>query len=89
MALKASIITGLCQLFGLTLAESQRAGFLLSEVSEFGFVAFRMARSHGILDEETTKLMLTAVSLTMALTPFAEEIGAKIANSMEAKDKTV
>jgi len=25
----------------------------------------------------------------MALTPFAEEIGAKIANSMEAKDKTV
>ncbi|KAL7433312.1 hypothetical protein ACHAXM_003497 [Skeletonema potamos] len=89
MALKASIITGLCQLFGLTLAESQRAGFLLSEVSEFAFVAFRMARSHGILDEETTKLMLTAVSLTMALTPFAEEIGAKIANSMEAKDKTV
>eukprot|EP00578_Thalassiosira_sp_NH16_P021433 CAMPEP_0181103204 /NCGR_PEP_ID=MMETSP1071-20121207/14738_1 /TAXON_ID=35127 /ORGANISM="Thalassiosira sp., Strain NH16" /LENGTH=490 /DNA_ID=CAMNT_0023186257 /DNA_START=10 /DNA_END=1483 /DNA_ORIENTATION=- len=86
MALKGIIITGLCRVFGLTVAESQRAGFLLSEVSEFAFVAFRMARSHGILDEDTTKLMLTAVSLTMALTPFAEELGARIASSLE-KDK--
>jgi Kef-type K+ transport system membrane component KefB len=86
MALKGAIITCLCRLFGLTLAESQRAGFLLSEVSEFAFVAFHMARSHGILDTETTKLMLTAVSLTMALTPLAEELGARIASSLE-KDK--
>lgn len=87
MALKATIITGLCQLFGLTLGESLRAGLLLSEVSEFAFVAFRMARSHGILDEDTTKLMLTAVSLTMALTPFAEELGSRISASLE-KEKT-
>merc|ERR1719296_30559 len=86
MALKGIIITGLCRVFGLTVAESQQAGFLLSEVSEFAFVAFRMARSHGILDEDTTKLMLTVVSLTMALTPFAEELGARIASSLE-KDK--
>ncbi|KAL3822851.1 hypothetical protein ACHAXA_006215 [Cyclostephanos tholiformis] len=86
MALKGTIITCLCRMFGLTLGESQRAGFLLSEVSEFAFVAFRMARSYGILDEETTRLMLTAVSLTMALTPLAEELGARIASSLE-KDK--
>ena len=86
MALKGTIITVLCQLFGLTLAESTRAGFLLSEVSEFAVVAFRMARSHGILDDETTRLMLTAVSLTMALTPIAEELGARVASSFE-KDK--
>jgi len=86
MALKGTIITCLCRLFGLTLGESQRAGFLLSEVSEFAFVAFRMARSYGILDEETTRLMLTAVSLTMALTPLAEELGARIATKLE-KDK--
>ena len=83
MALKAVIITGLSRLFGLTLAQSLRAGFLLSEVSEFAFVAFRMARSHGIMDEKTTKLMLTAVSLTMALTPFAEEFGTKVAAKLE------
>ena len=88
MSLKAVIITGLSQVFGLTLSQSLRTGFLLSEVSEFAFVAFRMARSHGILDEDTTKLMLTAVSLTMALTPFAEELGAKFANSLEEKEKS-
>ncbi|KAL7473169.1 hypothetical protein ACHAXS_013567 [Conticribra weissflogii] len=85
MALKAVIIMALCRLFGLTLNGSVRAGFLLSEVSEFAFVAFRMARSYGILDEDTTKLMLTAVSLTMALTPFAEEAGAKFGASLENK----
>jgi Kef-type K+ transport system membrane component KefB len=87
MALKAAIITGLSSLFGLTLAESQRAGFLLSEISEFAFVAFRTARSYNILDEDTTKLMLTVVALTMALTPFAEELGARIAESLDDKDK--
>jgi len=87
MALKAIIITVLGQLFGLTLAEASRAGLLLSEVSEFAFVAFRMARSHGILDEDTTRLMLTAVSLTMALTPFAEELGGRVAASLE-KEKS-
>ena len=86
MALKGAIITVLCKAFGLSLAESQRAGFLLSEVSEFAFVAFRMARSHGILDEDTTKLMLTVVALTMALTPFMEEMGARIATRIEKKD---
>lgn len=86
LALKASIITVLCRIFGLTLAESERAGLLLSEVSEFAFVAFRMARGHGILDEETTRLMLTTVSLTMALTPFAAELGGMIAAKLDDND---
>ena len=73
------------RLFGLTWAESKRAGLLLSQVSEFAFVAFRMARSYGILDDETTKLMLTVVALTMALTPLVEEVGAVIAKRLEGK----
>ncbi len=73
-------------MFGLTLSESQPAGFLLSKVLEFAFVAFCMARSHGILDEEITRLMLPAGSLNMALAPLAEELGARIASSLE-KDK--
>eukprot|EP00956_Cyclotella_meneghiniana_P032527 scaffold89926_cov78-Cyclotella_meneghiniana.AAC.5 len=38
------------------------------------------------LCQETTKLMLTVVALTMALTPFMEEIGAKIAKRLEGKE---
>lgn len=55
-----------------------RLGLLLSQGGEFAFVAFRLARSCGILDEELTKLLLTCVSLTMGLTPFLDDIGAKL-----------
>lgn len=53
----------------------------------FPFVpAFRTARGVGILDDDTTKLLLTCVSLTMALTPAAEEFGAKQAIAMERRE---
>ena len=50
---------------------------------EFAFVAFGLARSLGILDAATTKLLLTSASLTMALTPFLASFGAKLAKKLE------
>ena len=47
------------------------------------FVAFGLARSLGILDPATTKLLLTAVSLTMALTPTLSTAGSKISKILE------
>ena len=41
------------------------------------------SRSCGILDPATTKMLLTSVSLTMALTPFLDDMGGKIAKKME------
>jgi CPA2 family monovalent cation:H+ antiporter-2 len=83
ISLKAVIATALSMAFGLGKATSQRVGLILSQGGEFAFVAFRLARSFGILDEDTTKLMLTCVSLTMAVTPFLEEFGAKMATKIE------
>ena len=81
-----ALIAGLvCLLFGLDLSIAQRAGLILSQGGEFAFVAFRLARSLGILSAEQTKLMLTCVSLTMAVTPFMEEMGAKIAGNLDEK----
>ena len=82
MAAKTVITTGLCKLFGLDLATSQQVGFLLSQGGEFGFVAFRLARSLKIFDEHLTKIMLTSVSLTMALTPLVEGLGSVLALKM-------
>ena len=81
VALKAVIATALCMAFGMKKATAQRVGLILSQGGEFAFVAFRTARGYGILSDETTKLMLTCVSLTMAITPFLESLGA----SMEKK----
>jgi monovalent cation:H+ antiporter-2, CPA2 family len=83
MAVKAVITTALSLAFGLSLANSQQTGLLLSQGGEFAFVAFGLARSLGILDAPTTKLMLTSVSLTMALTPLVASIGGKIAKQLE------
>lgn len=83
MTLKASVTTALSLAFGLSLPTSLQTGLMLSQGGEFAFVAFGLARSLGILDPATTKLMLTSVSLTMALTPLMASLGAKVAKKME------
>lgn len=85
--MKTIIATSLALAFGLSKGTAQRVGLILSQGGEFAFVAFRLARSYGILSDELTKLMLTCVSLTMALTPFAEEFGSKLALKIDGPAK--
>jgi monovalent cation:H+ antiporter-2, CPA2 family len=85
IVVKAVLTTLLSLAFGLSLSTSQQTGLILSQGGEFAFVAFGLARSLGILDVPTTKLMLTCVSLTMAMTPALASLGSKIAKSLEEK----
>jgi monovalent cation:proton antiporter-2 (CPA2) family protein len=85
MLLKAAVTTALSLAFGLSLPNSLQSGLILSQGGEFAFVAFGLARSLGILDPATTKLMLTSVSLTMALTPLMASVGGTIAKKLEEK----
>ena len=87
VVLKGVIATMLALLFDLPMATAQQVGLILSQGGEFAFVAFRLARSVAIFDGDMTKLLLTCVSLTMALTPFLEEGGAKIAQIMQANEE--
>lgn len=87
MMSKAVITTLLCKVFGLDFGNAQNVGLLLSQGGEFGFVAFRLARSLKIFDEHLTKIMLTSVSLTMAFTPMAESLGSMIASQWSKKTK--
>jgi len=83
LGLKAGILTLLSKAFGLSGSNAIRTGLILSQGGEFAFVAFSLARSCGILDVPTTKMLLTSVSLTMALTPFLDTMGGKIAKKLE------
>uniref|UniRef100_A0A7S2XSK7 RCK N-terminal domain-containing protein n=1 Tax=Attheya septentrionalis TaxID=420275 RepID=A0A7S2XSK7_9STRA len=85
VAIKAIITTLLCLASGLSLSTSQQTGLILSQGGEFAFVAFGLARGLGILEPAFTKLMLTSVSLTMAITPFLYDAGVKIAKRLEEK----
>lgn len=75
IVLKAIVASALGQAFGLNIPTARRLGLVLSQGGEFAFVAFRMARSFGILNDKTTQIMLTVVSLTMACTPTLENWG--------------
>ena len=87
LALKAIIATGVCRAFDLPMSIAQRVGLVLAQGGEFAFVAFRTARSAGILTGEQTKMLLTCVSLTMALTPSLENFGGQMALKMDANAK--
>lgn len=87
LSMKAVIASLVCRGFGLPWSIAQRVGLVLSQGGEFAFVAFRTARSSGILSNEQTKFLLTCVSLTMALTPSLEDIGSKMALKLEAQEK--
>lgn len=87
LSMKAVIASLVCKGFGLPWSIAQRVGLVLSQGGEFAFVAFRTARSSGILSNEQTKFLLTCVSLTMALTPSLEDIGSKMALKLEAQEK--
>jgi len=85
MTIKTLVLTLLSLAFGLSYAVSQQTGLILSQGGEFAFVAFGLARSLGILDKPTTKLLLTSVSLTMALTPAMAAAGEKLSKALEEK----
>mmetsp|Transcript_754 Transcript_754/g.1791 ORF Transcript_754/g.1791 Transcript_754/m.1791 type:complete len:485 (-) Transcript_754:63-1517(-) len=86
--LKAAIASVVGSLFGLKKGTALRLGLILSQGGEFAFVAFRLARSCGIFSDELTKLMLTCVSLTMVLTPFLDDTGAKMAIDLNGESVT-
>lgn len=47
LAVKASLIAAICLGFGLSIANSQQVGLLLSQGGEFAFVAFGIAKALG------------------------------------------
>ncbi|KAL4179984.1 hypothetical protein AMTRI_Chr13g122900 [Amborella trichopoda] len=85
IAIKTLIITAIGPRVGLTFQESVRIGFLLSQGGEFGFVVFSLANRLGVLPLELNKLLIIVVVLSMALTPFLNEVGRKAAEFIDEK----
>jgi CPA2 family monovalent cation:H+ antiporter-2 len=78
MIVKAAIIYGLCRAFGSDHAVSMRTALVLPQGGEFGFVLFSAAAALGILDIATASLLVSIVTLSMALTPLTVLLGTHI-----------
>jgi monovalent cation:H+ antiporter-2, CPA2 family len=85
IAAKSIIVTLLSMLFGISFTSALQTGLLLSQGGEFAFVAFGIAKKSGILSQDVTKLLLTCVALSMALTPFLADAGTALATKIEER----
>ncbi|XP_065870634.1 K(+) efflux antiporter 3, chloroplastic [Euphorbia lathyris] len=85
ITIKTLIITAIGPRVGLTLKESVRIGFLLSQGGEFAFVVFSLANRLGVLPLELNKLLIIVVVLSMALTPLLNDVGRRAADFIGEK----
>jgi CPA2 family monovalent cation:H+ antiporter-2 len=83
MACKTLIIMGLCKLFHFNLSVAVHVGLLLSQGGEFAFILFSLAGNAGIISGELSHILLVVVTMSMALTPLAAQLGKKISAMLE------
>jgi len=74
---KAAIIITLARFFKFSWGASIHAGLLLAQGSEFAFILFGLAAQSdiAIIDPSKAQLLLTIVTVSMALTPALSKIG--------------
>ncbi|MGD1925380.1 MAG: monovalent cation:proton antiporter-2 (CPA2) family protein, partial [Paracoccaceae bacterium] len=69
VALKFSLLFGLCRSFGSSNGDAMRISGVLSQGGEFGFVLFTVAMGVGLITQRESNLLTAIVTVTMALTP--------------------
>ncbi|MGL4395548.1 MAG: cation:proton antiporter [Hyphomicrobium sp.] len=79
LVLQAVIIYGLCRVFSISHAAAIETASLLAPGGEFAFIILTLALSYGLVPADTTSLLLTSVSLTMALIPACGALGRMLA----------
>lgn len=83
LVLQATVIYALCRLFGVQHPAALESAALLAPGGEFAFIVLTLAVSSGIVDQNTTKILLTSVALSMAFIPilgrFARSLAARSA----------
>jgi len=71
MLTKAAVIYLITRLNGTRNDIAIPASVLLSQSGEFGFVMFGFSAQLGILDAQTSQILILIIALSMAITPFA------------------
>ena len=85
ITVKAAIIILLARIFKFSWHAAIHAGLLLSQGGEFAFILFGLAADpkNALIGQETAQILLTVVTLTMAVTPLLSKLGRWIAKKAE------
>ncbi|MCH8202882.1 MAG: cation:proton antiporter [Proteobacteria bacterium] len=84
---KSIVTAALCRGFGLPFSVSVRAGMLLSQGGEFGFILFASASALGVIPMETAQVLLAVIALTMAATPAMDYLGNRGFNFLAKQER--
>lgn len=85
---KIGVLYFLARIFKFSKAVSVKSAFLLSQISEFGFVLFAlMAQDQvNLIPTDLMELLIAVIALTMAVTPILVSIADKTARIMDLKN---
>jgi CPA2 family monovalent cation:H+ antiporter-2 len=83
---KALVIYAICRASGSSRNDAIRIGMLLPQGGEFGFVLFTTAAAAGLFSGAQSSLLISIVTLSMALTPLTALIGQRLL-ARETSDK--
>ena len=86
MTVKAAGIYGVARAFRNTHGDAVRIALLLAQGGEFGFVLYANAAANGVFSSQTTALLNAAVIVSMALTPLAPMLIARLLPARENFD---
>jgi CPA2 family monovalent cation:H+ antiporter-2 len=75
MVVKALLIYGLTRLFGSSHNDALQVALILPQGGEFGFVLFSAGTAAAIMPAETASVLISIVTISMALTPIAVRLG--------------
>lgn len=78
MIVKAIVLYGICRIAGSPHPDALRIGLLLPQGGEFGFVLLTTAAASGVLSGAQSSLLISIVTLSMALTPLSALIGQRL-----------
>ena len=85
LVVKAGTNAGASLLFRWSVPGSIQLGFLLAQGSEFAFVILSLPAMRGLVGERPSAILITAVALTLAVTPTAAELGRTIAGRLRRR----
>ncbi|NBB49884.1 potassium transporter TrkA [Rhizobium sp. CRIBSB] len=86
MTVKALVIYTICRIAGSSRNDAIQIAMLLPQGGEFGFVLFTTAATAGLFSGAQASLLISIVTLSMALTPLTAMIGQRLL-SRDAAEK--
>ncbi|HCL64278.1 MAG TPA: potassium transporter TrkA [Rhizobium sp.] len=86
IVIKAAVLYALCRIAGSSHNDAVRIAFLLPQGGEFGFVLFTTATTSQLFSSSTSSLLISIVTLTMALTPLGTVISRRFITGEEREE---